>query len=104
MREAHILGIVGEFCNLVGAVLLGLEMFFRARYRKRDATLGALHDFAVANDLKSMYYDGICVSDVDFKDKVAEKRAKKYGWFGIICLAGGFALLVLYHMIEMRAS
>lgn len=103
MRAAHILGMAGEFCNLVGAFLLGVEMFFRARYRRRDAKLGALHDFAIANDLKSMYYDGVCVSDIDFRDKVAEKRAKKYGWVGIGFLLCGFALLVLYHWIEMKA-
>ena len=98
---AHVFGILGELFNLGGAILLAIELFQRGTYREIDLRHAKLHDFAVRSGLESTYYEDLRVDDPDFKEKVAEVRAKRYGFSGAIALGVGFALLVVYHVLEI---
>jgi hypothetical protein len=98
---AHYFGIAGELLNLAGAIFLGVDLFKRGEFRKRGAQLSRLHDFAVRNRLQSVRYMNITVSLPDFRELIDEQRARQYGFAGASLLAGGFALLVGYHAIEI---
>lgn len=98
---AHFLGIAGELLNFAGAILLGVDLFLRGRFRKQEADLSGLHDFAVRNRLQLVRYKNVMVALPDFQELVSERRARRYGFVGASLLMGGFALLVGYHMMEI---
>lgn len=98
---AHSLGIAGEFLNLLGAFLLGVDMFLRGDFRRHDAELLHVRDFVVRNNVKSARYRNVTVAAPDFRELIAERRARKYGFAGALLLFVGFALLVGYHAMEI---
>ena len=97
---AHILGILGEGLNLIGAIILALEIFQRQDERKRERDLEKLNTFAKNAGLKGVYL-GIPVNDPDFARRVIDRRAARLAFRGVVLLAAGFLLLLSYHIAEM---
>lgn len=97
----HVLGITGEFLNLLGAVGLGFDILLRSPERARRKRLAKLHDFALRAGLERWEHKGVNVSSPDFAEAVSDRRAAVYGGAGVGLLVAGFFLLVLYHLGEM---
>jgi hypothetical protein len=101
MLLSHILGIIGELLNLIGAILLAIELFMKRSYREEDMKNSLLHDLAVESGLDSTYIGGIRIADPGFQERMAEQRAKNLGFAGAVFLTVGFGFLVAYHVCEM---
>jgi hypothetical protein len=100
MTLAHILGIAGELLNLIGAILLAIELFMRRAQREEDTKNARLHEIAVRSGLKTTAVNGIPVADPAFKELMAEQRAKNLGFTGAAFLICGFGFLVAYHVCD----
>ena len=99
---AHWLGLIGESLNFFGAVILALDIFLRKR---GEEELRKLEDLSVyARKFNSpATYKGFAVADPHFARDVTHWNAKKLAYAGTILLALGFALLIAYHVVEMKA-
>lgn len=97
----HLIGIVGESLNFLGAGALACDILLRSPEHARRKRLGALHDFATRTGLERVTYQGIPVILQDFAEKVLDRRAARFGFLGVGLLALGFLLLVIYHAMEM---
>lgn len=97
----HWLGIAGEVLNFLGAICLAYDMLLREPERANRRQLQELHEFVVKYGLSGFGYKGLDVSSVDFAQSVMDRRATKFGLWGVALLAIGFLFLAGYHILEM---
>lgn len=97
----HVLGIIGESLNFLGAVLLAFDILLRKPEHDRGRRLAELHDFAVRNRLDSLEYKRVKVISTDFVDSILDRRAAIFGMIGVVLLGIGFLFLIGYHIGEI---
>jgi hypothetical protein len=98
----HVLGIVGEFCNLVGGLILAGDVLFRQKQRARRVKLSALSEFAAKHELSGTY-KGLPAASIDLEEMIVDQQVTFWGWIGVGFLLVGFALLIGYHFEAIMA-
>ena len=97
----HVLGLIGELLNCLGAIILVVDIFF---FEKRQRELKALEEMSrSAREFDSRaQYKSILVASPDFAGKVQNRHAVHLAYLGTGLLVLGFILLALYHWLEIR--
>ena len=100
----HWLGIAGELLNFFGAILLAFEIILRQPERAKGRQLLELNEFVLKHKLDHVEYKGFDVASVDFPQRVLDRRAAQYGFWGVVLLGIGFLFLGGYHLLEIFPS
>ncbi len=100
----HELGMLGEFLNLIGALVLALDLFYRERERDREKKWSHIAEFGRANDLNRTEYKGLRITSPDFTSNLSDRRAAFIGYVGMAFLVLGFLLLIGYHWEELQTQ
>lgn len=97
----HYLGLAGELLNLLGALVMGLDVFWRDRERKLKSDLEHVKKLALNANIPSTLYKGCEVVSEDFPESALDKRSSLIAYTGAGLLALGFVLLAVYHGLEI---
>ena len=103
-NSSHWLGIIGECFNLLGALILALDVFLRNHERRLESNLAGIGDFARKNNLNNTIYKGSLLTDSAFPWNVLDRKATFIAYLGSACLTVGFSLLIAHHSLELLHS
>jgi hypothetical protein len=98
----HLLGLIGDGLNLLGALVLALDILLRQREHKLKESLKERSSDAQKTGLKITRARGFLLTDPDFAENVLTRRSLIFGYVGVGLLATGFAFQALYHALEIH--
>ncbi len=99
---AHWIGMLGEFLNFLGTLVLAFDILLRRKEQKYE---DQLTDFSKSPDsagLTRVRYEGFLISEPGFAQEILHRRAIFLAYTGTGLLLFGFACLMGYHWVEIK--
>ena len=99
---SHWFGIAGELLNLLGAIILVLDVILREQEHELEVRLVKLVEIARTNKITSTIYRGCNLLDKDFVRRVLYRRSVRIAYWGVVFLFLGFLCLGIHHGMEIH--